>query len=178
MIVRATTTALFVAMAGCAGAPSGDPPGCPAADTPEGAVCSFYTRYLEVRPTGLPTPAQQATIAPWLSDRLEAQLDDARGLQERFRAQHPGEKPPLVDGCLFASLFEGPTAFVVGAARESDGFTRVPVRFRYGDEAAWQDVIVLVREGRGYVIDDIEFAGAGPFNPPGRLSDALEQAGQ
>lgn len=178
MIMRATTAALILAMTGCVRAPSSDLRRCPAADTPEGAVCSFYTRYVEIRPTGLPTQAQQAMLTPWLSDRLEAQLDDARGLQERFRAQHPGEKPPLVDGCLFASLFEGPTAFAVGAARYSDGVTRVPVQFRYGDEAAWQDVVVLVREGPGYAIDDIEFAGAGPFNPPGRLREALELAGQ
>jgi hypothetical protein len=83
-----------------------------------------------------------------------------------------------VDGCLFASLFEGPTSFTVGTAVTGGGITRVPVRFQYGDEAAWQDVIVLTREGPDYVIDDIEFAGAGPFNPPGRLSHALDRAGE
>ena len=92
--------------------------------------------------------------------------------------EHPGEKPPLVDGCLFASLFEGPTSFEVAAAHAADGVTRVPVKFRYGEEAAWQDVIVLTRERDRFVIDDIEFAGAGPFNPPGRLSEALDRAGE
>ena len=58
------------------------------------------------------------------------------------------------------------------------GVTRVPVQFRYGTEAAWQDVVVLVREGSGYAIDDIEFSGAGPFNPPGRLSDVLDRVGE
>jgi len=167
-----------VAAAGCAGAPSEQASACPAADMPEGAVCAFYTRYLEVRPTGLPTQGQQAVLAPWLSDRLEARLDDARQVQLRFRAESPGEKPPLVDGCLFASLFEGPTSFAVGAAATSGGVTRVPVQFRYGEDAAWQDVIVLTRDGPRYVIDDIEFAGAGPFNPPGRLSDVLDRAGE
>lgn len=141
-------------------------------------MCLFYMRYLEVRPAGLPTAAQQATLAPWLSDRLEARFDEARVLQAQFRSQHPGEKPPLVDGCLFASLFEGPTAFEVGVAAIGGDVTRVPVRFRYGNEASWQDVIVLTREGPRFVIDDIEFAGAGPFNPPGRLSEALERAGE
>ena len=49
---------------------------------------------------------------------------------------------------------------------------------RVPKSARLQDVVVLVREGSGYVIDDIEFSGAGPFNPPGRLSDALDQAGE
>jgi len=178
MIYRGTIVALVIAAAGCSALPSGQAPACPAADMPEGAVCAFYNRYLEARPTGLPTPAQQAELAPWLSDRLEARLNDARRVQAQFRAENPGEKPPLVDGCLFASLFEGPTSFAVGAAATGGGVTRVPVQFRFGNDAAWQDVIVLTREGPTYVIDDIEFAGAGPFNPPGRLSDALDRAGE
>ena len=178
MMFRGTLVAFVVAAAGCAASPSEQVPACPAAELPEGVVCAFYTRYLEVRPTGLPTPSQQSVLAPWLSERLEARLDDARRVQERFRAENPGEKPPLVDGCLFASLFEGPTSFAVGVAITGGGVTRVPVQFRYGDDAAWQDVIVLTREGPSYVIDDIEFAGAGPFNPAGRLSDALDRAGE
>lgn len=105
-------------------------------------------------------------------------MDAARRVQAQFRTENPGEKPPLVDGCLFASLFEGPTSFTVEAATTGSGVTRVPVQFRYWTDAAWQDVVVLVREGSGYVIDDIEFSGAGPFNPPGRLSDALDRAGE
>lgn len=178
MMLRATILGMVITVAGCAVTPSGTDTNCGAADTPEGTVCSFYTRYLEVRPSGLPTPEQQAALAPWLSDSLEARFDAARRVQAQFRAENPGEKPPLVDGCLFASLFEGPTAFTVEPAVTVGGVTRVPVRFRYGTEAAWQDVVVLEREGPGYAIDDIEFAGAGPFNPAGRLSEALDQAGE
>jgi hypothetical protein len=178
--MRFHTTILgwVITVGGCAVTPPGTDAGCGPAETPEGAVCGFYTRYLEVRPTGLPTPDQQAALSPWLSDGLEARLDAARREQTRFRAGNPGEKPPLVDGCLFASLFEGPTAFEVGAATTGNGIARVPVQFRYGSEASWQDVIVLTRDGDRFVIDDIEFAGAGPFNPPGRLSDALDRAGE
>ena len=177
-MLRATILGLVIAVAGCSVTPPGGDPDCGAPGSPEATVCSFYTRYLEVRPTGLPTPEQQAALAPWLSDGLEARLDAARRVQAQFRAENPSEKPPLVDGCLFASLFEGPTSFSVEAATTGGGVTRVPVQFRYGTEATWQDVVVLVREGSGYAIDDIEFAGAGPFNPPGRLSEALDRAGE
>ncbi len=174
MIFRAAILALASIVGGCATTPSGQVQGCAAADTPEGAVCGFYTRYLEVRPAGLPTPGQQAALAPWLSDSLEARLDAARRAQAQFRAEYPGEKPPLVDGCLFASLFEGPTSFAIEPATAEGGVSRVPVQFRYGTDAAWRDVVVLVSEGPRYVIDDIEYEGAGPFNPPGRLSEALD----
>ena len=175
---RAGVTIVAVLLSSCAGVPAGPVPACPDTDTAQGAVCAFYTTYLEVRPSGLPTPAQEAALEPGLSTRLETRLADARRVQADFRERHPGEKPPLVDGCLFASLFEGPTSFTVGIATAAGGVTRVPVRFRYGSEAQWEDVIVLTREGGAYVIDDIEFAGAGPFNPPGRLSDRLEPAGE
>ena len=84
-------------------------------------------------------------------------------------------------GFLEAGVVKGcaPEGGILGeAATTGGGVTRVPVQFRYGTEAAWQDVVVLVREGSGYVIDDIEFSGAGPFNPPGRLSEALDRAGE
>ena len=178
MKLRVTMMAVVIALAGCADTPSGEIPACASADTPEGAACHFYTRYLEVRPTGLPTPEQQTALAPWLSHSLEERLDAARRVQAQFRTENPGEKPPLVDGCLFASLFEGPTSFSVKAATTGGDVSRVPVQFRYGTEATWQDVVVLVREGSGYAIDDIELSGAGPFNPAGRLSEALDRAGE
>ena len=165
-------------VAGCASAPQPSELPCPDAGTAEGTVCAFYTRYLEVRPSGLPTPEQQAALAPWLSDRLERRMDAARAAQTAFRARHPGEKPPLVDGCLFASLFEGPTSFTVGTAARAGAITRVPVRFRYSTDAQWQDVVILTREGERFVVDDVELTGAGPFNPAGRLSEALESTGE
>jgi hypothetical protein len=165
-------------VAACAGAPAEPVTPCPDVATPQGVVCAFYTRYLEIRPSGLPTAEQQAALAPWLSTQLERRLDAARAVQATFRVQHPGEKPPLVDGCLFASLFEGPTAFTVGAVGNTGDVSRVSVQFRYGSDTQWTDVVVVTRERGTFVIDDIEFAGAGPFNPAGRLSESLERAGE
>jgi len=82
------------------------------------------------------------------------------------------------DGCLFASLFEGPTSFDVGDVAYGRSDIRVAVRFRYGTDTHWQDEIVVRRERGVYVIDDVVFAGAGPFNPPGRLSEALGHPAQ
>jgi hypothetical protein len=176
--LRALPILLAALATGCSGAGPDGAPSCPASELPQGVVCRFYTAYLELRPSGLPTPEQQAALAPWMSERLERRLDAARQVQALFRASNPGEKPPFVDGCLFASLFEGPTSFEVGDAVHGGDQVRVAVRFRYGTEAHWQDEMVLTREGSAYVIDDIVFTGAGAFNPPGRLSERLEPPGQ
>ena len=175
---HALTLAITGFLGACAPAVQLPQRSCPDASTAEGAVCSFYERYLELRPSGLPTAEQQAALAPWFSERLERGMDAAREVQTVFRSEHPDEKPPLVDGCLFASLFEGPTTFAIGTAVSAGDTTRVPVRFRYGTDVEWQDEIVVTREGDRFVIDDIEFAGAGPFNPAGRLSEVLQQSGQ
>jgi hypothetical protein len=164
-------------LAGCTGSSVRPTPECMDPASAAGTVCAFYERYLAIRPSGLPTAAQQAELEPWLSDRLERQLDAARVVQAAYRQAHPGEKPPLVDGFLFASLFEGPTDFAVGTASTGNELTRVPVMFSYGTEATWQDTVLLAREGDRYVIDDVELAGAGPFNPAGRLSELLQHAG-
>ena len=101
-------------------------------------------------------------------------MDDARREQERFAQSHPDEKPPWVDGCLFASLFEGPDRFeIVGSEPQADGTTRLTVRFGYRDAPAWQDAVIVARDGERWVIDDFVFSGAGQFNAPGRLSDSL-----
>ena len=163
-------------LAGCNGSAVRTATMCADPASAPGTVCSFYERYLAIRPSGLPTAAQQAELAPWLSDRLERQLDAARVVQAAYRQAHPGEKPPLVDGFLFASLFEGPTDFAVGTETKANGHARVPVTFSYGAETTWQDTVLLAREGDRYVIDDVELAGAGPFNPAGRLSELLQHA--
>jgi hypothetical protein len=164
-------------LAGCGGSALRPAPQCAETTSAAGTVCSFYERYLAIRPSGLPTAAQQAELAPWLSGRLERQLDAARSVQTAYREAHPGEKPPLVDGFLFASLFEGPTDFAVGTPIAAHGITRVPVTFSYGGDTTWQDTVLLEREGDRFVIDDVELAGAGPFNPAGRLSQVLQHAG-
>ena len=169
----AVLTMLLAACSGPAVRPATD---CPDPSSAAGTVCEFYDAYLRLRPAGLPSAAQQAELAPWLSERLERQLDAARAAQTAYRDAHPGEKPPLVDGFLFASLFEGPTDFVVGTAMAGNGLSRVPVQFSYGAETTWQDIVLVTQERGRHVIDDVELAGAGPFNPAGRLSELLRHA--
>jgi hypothetical protein len=146
---------------------------CATGTPAESIVCRLYERYLELRPAGLPTRKQQAKLAPFLSRRLLSLLDRARLEQQDHARRFPDEKPPFVDGSLFASLFEGPDRFeVLSADPRADGI-HVAVRFGYRDAAPWEDVIVVVRQGRDYAIDDILFGGAGEFNPAGRLTDRL-----
>jgi hypothetical protein len=148
------------------------------ATEPASVVKGFYTKYLELQPAGLPTAAQQKALAPYLSRRILGLMDAARAYQDQEAKAHPDDKPPFVDGCLFASLFEGPKAFKVGTAvADGQGF-KVPVHFTYEKDVAWDDEVVVAREDGRYVIDDVILGGAGQFNPPGRLSTNLASRGE
>ena len=153
-------------LAACAALPA-------AAQDPAATVTRFYERYVALKVDGLPSPAQQRELAPFLSRRLLRLLDDARAHQQKQAKAHPDEKPPWADGCLFASLFEGPkTAEVERSERKAAEQWHVVVRFAH-DEARWQDTVVVTREAGRTVIDDVLLGGAGAFNPSGRLSESL-----
>jgi hypothetical protein len=147
-------------------------------NSPRTPVEIFYKWYLETQPTGLPTKEQELTIAPYLSKRLLGLIDEARSYQETFIRQSPDEKPPWIEGCLFASVFEGPTQFEIsGVIKNADGTSTVKVHFRL-EKYDWEDAVIVRKEANTFVIDDFLMSGAGPFNPPGRLSESLKYRGE
>ena len=163
------------ALASCAGstAPRASEP-CAEIHQATGVVCRFYQAHLEIRPIGLPTPAQQRVLAPYLTPALMGRIDDARRYQEEFEAEHPDEKPPFVDGSLFTSMYEGFDRFeIVRSEPDASGGAKVIVRFEYKDAPPWEDAVIVTREGDRYAIDDMVFSGAGAFNPAHRLTEAL-----
>lgn len=151
--------------------------GC-SGDSPRKTVEDFYRLYLRTQPVGLPDKEQEVAMTPLLSKHLLGLMDEARSYQEDFRRRFPDEKPPWVDGCLFASLFEGPTRFEISdVVANSDGTSTVNVHF-WREASDWEDAVIVRKEANNFVIDDFLMSGAGPFNPPGRLSEQLKYRGE
>lgn len=152
-----------------------------AAEGPAEVVGRLYQAYLDVRPEGLPTPAQMERFTPLLSPRLVRLIEEARRYQADYARRNPDDKPPFVEGCLFASLFEGPTAFEVERVEaQAGGSQLVRVKLSYVDAQQpkqpplrWTDA-VFVRQERGrFLVDDVEFRGQWAFKPSGKLSELL-----
>ena len=116
----AVILAALAALAACARA---DSPAAP--ELPGRAVRAFYAERQRLGVAGAPNAEQLAALAPLVSDTLRALLDAARRLRDAESARAPEEKPPFVEGDLFSSLFEGPTAFAVDTSALGP---RVPVR--------------------------------------------------
>ncbi len=163
---------------------------CATAPRPPAAsavVERFYDVYLSDRQGGLPSGRQLERLRPFLSDNLNRSIVAALEYQERYIASHPPrpsengppviDKPPFVDGDYFSSLFEGPKSFrVVRVAAGPSGSWQVYVHFWYDASlAGWEDVVIVTEQRGRLVIDDVLFAGAGPFNGGGRLSHRLTE---
>ena len=171
---RAATMFLAIGVL-CACAPSSPPDPDPAA-----VVKGFYGTYLSLHPTGVPEEVQLSKLRPYLSDSLVALFRDADAAETAYRKRTNNEQPPLVEGDLFTSLFEGASAFEVLPAKVKGDRASCLVRFSYQDpnpkySTRWRDRVFLVKGASGWAIDDIEYMGDWQFMHKGRLRDLLAQ---
>ncbi len=147
--------------------------------SPEGTAKAFYTVKLKSGIDGLPDAKQLEQVGPFFSTKLRKAIDRAIVEQKKFMQKNPDDKPPLIEGDLFSSLFEGPTSFEVGVATPGDKVARVPVHFTYVDPSdkahpfKWSDTLVLVKENGKWLVDDAEYGGTWDFASKGKLTDAL-----
>jgi Protein of unknown function (DUF3828) len=171
-----TARLLFCAcaiLAGCLGASGTEKDARDAANR-------FYDVYLKVRPSGVPDLKQQEQFRPILSPALADLLSGAASAEASYAKATKGESPPLVEGDLFTSLFEGAESYKVGACKIEKESAVCAVDLDYTDprdksKVVWQDRVYLVREDDKWLVDDLEFLGTWEFMHKGRLKDLLTQ---
>ncbi len=142
-------------------------------------ITSFYDAYLAVQPRGIPTEKQQQKLSPSCSIRLKALLKEANRAEDRYYEATKGEVPPLMEGDIFTSLFEGATSFNVTSCETKDNSCVVEFRYvesRESRPTVWRDKVYLVKESKAWLIDDIEYAGDWQFMQRGRLGEVLKGA--
>ncbi len=148
------------------------------------AANGFYGVYATFHPSdGIPDAAGRARYQPFLSPALDALL--ARGAQaEQGFAWADKGAPPLLEGDIFTSNFEGATAFKVGACSGDAKTGRCTVALAYDDRGAhpgdkplaWNDTVYLVATTAGWRVDDIGYGATWAFGNKGRLTDTLKSA--
>lgn len=144
-------------------------------------VLAFLAQYREQFFRGLPNATQAAALAPHLSPRLNGLLHDALAGQQAYKARYPSDKPPMIDGDIFSSLFEGASSGEIDTVVKAEGHVTVRVKYSYNDPETrkvietWPDRFLLVRDGSRWLIDDLEYLGGWDFAPRGRLSAALAE---
>ena len=158
----------------------------PAALPPDGedmrAATQLVTDFYEMRHrlgrTGLPDENEMKAYRAFLCPSLSATMDAARVRQRVYMDEHPDDKPPLVEGDLFSSLFEGvDVATPAGTEVKGDSASvNLSMRFGEGDTAVrWKDAALLARDQGSWCIADVEYRGDWPFANKGKLSSTLAE---
>jgi hypothetical protein len=156
---------------------------CPAlaqTATPAETAEGFYAVYDGFHPSdGIPDAAGLAKYAPFLSPALQKLLEEGEAAEQRF-AKANKDSPPLVEGDLFSSMFEGATAHKIGDCKQTGEEARCTAELTYAAGSdkpiSWSDTLALVKTSGGWRVDDIYYGGAWDFANKGRMSDTLKQA--
>jgi hypothetical protein len=156
-----------------------------AAADPATAAADFYAVYAgqHGQGGGIPDATGRVRYAPVLSPRLNARLAAAAAAQARLTARVKNAVPPMLEGDIFTSLFEGATSWKVGACTANGDVARCPVALAYAPKpqagtkpvkpANWNDTLLLVKGAGGWKVDDIQFDAGFAFGNTGKLSDML-----
>jgi hypothetical protein len=150
------------------------------ADSPAKTAEGFYGVYSTFHPSdGIPDKAARAKYGPFVSPTLDKLFVEGEAAQARF-AKANKDSPPLIEGDLFTSMFEGATSFKVGACKGDAKKTSCAVAFTYDDKydppTHWTDTVYLVMTPGGWRVDDIGYGGEWEYANRGRLSETLHQA--
>jgi hypothetical protein len=145
------------------------------------AVTGFYNTYVKARPQGVPREKEMVKLRPYLSKALDQNLKQARQAEQQYQKANRGAVPPLIEGDLFTSLFEGATAFRLISCEVRKDVASCGIEFTSINPAdrspfKWQDKVHLVLESRRWLIDDVEYLGNWEFMHKGRLKTVLRQA--
>lgn len=147
---------------------------------PADTVSGFYDTYLKVKPLGIPGPEKLAKLSPYLAPGLVSLLTEADLTERKYKEETKGEVPPLVEGDVFTSLFEGADAFQVGKCNEKDSSAECEVEFSNtnpgdGKTFKWKDAVVLEKTEKGWLISDVDYKGDWDFAVKGTLTGMLKR---
>jgi hypothetical protein len=148
----------------------------------EQVINGFYQQHLKTHSPGIPSADELKQLQPFLSQTLFSLLSQAADIDARYHAAAESLVPPLVDGDLFTSLFEGATSFAVDSCEHEGDHASCLVRFRYagntgdnkGVNESWKDKLLLIKQQQQWRIDDIEFIGSGQSSQREYLTDTLD----
>jgi hypothetical protein len=141
------------------------------------AAEGFYGVYKGFHPSdGIPDPAGRAKYQPYVSGTLATLLEQAGSAEAAFSAKNKGA-PPLIEGDIFTSLFEGATTVSIGACTGDARHGQCAVALSHAASrdkpVSWTDTVYLVNTPAGWRVDDIGYGGGWDFGNKGRLSQTL-----
>ncbi|MGC8535004.1 MAG: hypothetical protein ACP5QR_05655 [Rhizomicrobium sp.] len=163
--------ALFVLLVLCA------PVVAKAADTPKAIADGFYQTVISLKEGGIPDSAGRARLMPFISPSLAKALARANEAELAYTHNSRHAVPPLLEGNIFVSLFDGVSAASVGHCVLRKTQAVCPAALSYQDAGGrayhWQDKLVLTRSEDGWRVDNVVYGGGVPYANQGTLKSNL-----
>lgn len=141
-------------------------------------AAAFYTLYLKTKPHGVPDAAVVRRFKPLLSAGLATALGQAGSAEAaHFKATNNAE-PPLFEGDLFTSLYEGASSYSLEGCTTEGSHAYCDVELAYAEvpgakPTTWTDRLVFAKRVNGWAVDDIVFGGNWDFGQHGTLRSTL-----
>ena len=127
----------------------------PLQKSPSVVALEFYTLIVREDPSGVPDVREMQLLRPYLSRSLLSLFSRVRKEEvEAVKRTPDQEKPPLLEGCLFSCLYEGPNQFRIGRQRVSGRFAYLTIEQRAGPDK-WADTLILVKEKDRWRVWDV-----------------------
>ena len=109
-------------------------------------------------------------------------LKKQQAAAKKLTAKVKNAVPPMLEGDIFSSLFEGATSWKVGACQADAKTAHCPVALSYvpppnakaNKPANWNDTVLLVNTPQGWKVDDVIYDAGFAFGNTGRLSAMLQ----
>lgn len=147
-----------------------------ASDRPEDAAQAVFDRITALHLSGLPSADQQAQLRDALSPALNQAIDEARAWQqqeiERMAREAPDEKPPMIEGDYFSSLYEGAQGARVATAATEGPRSVVSLTRAYQEAGSeplqWTDRALMIEVDGRWLLDDVEYGGEWAFQAGSR----------
>jgi hypothetical protein len=142
----------------------------------------FVAFYFQDYGRGLPDQAALAKLAPLTTRSFQKSFERARAAEDCHHRKVGNAEPPLIQGDVFTSLFEGATQGTPGSIRVDGRKATVEMNWSYGSAAdggkpvSWTDALLMKQGKHGWRIRDIEHRGDWQFTYHGRLSGLLDAA--
>lgn len=157
-------------------------PAAARADDMAKVVEGFYGAYAGFHPSdGIPDAKGRAKYQPFISPALDKLLAEGAKAEADF-AKANKDSPPLIEGDLFTSNFEGATLYKVGPCGGDARKGRCPVVLTYDPHSTnpkdkpvtWTDTVSLTATPAGWKVDDIAFGATWEFGNHGTLVKTLQ----
>ncbi|KMQ65013.1 hypothetical protein ACM46_12515 [Chryseobacterium angstadtii] len=126
-------------------------------------VNQLYTEY-DGRKTSIYNQSfSDSLFSPELKKTLEEAIDASEADIEKVKkSAHPDEKPMLIEGDLFSSVFEGYTGYKVKSVTIDPSGTSADATIALENtmsppKITWTDKVQFIKSDQGWKIDNIQF---------------------